>query len=445
MRVRDERGFSLWMIIASIVAVFVLLFVVMYLMDNGSPPDAGANPECPHAYQELALSAQITDIPEFHDCQKLISEDGKTYGTLAGVFARFQLDSLNIPTVYNDAFVLPEDGTTEGPTLTAGPIPGVRVRTTTQLLVIEREIRARAVAVGEVLSWNGPYGPLGVAQGMSCLFVVRVARAVGAPHSYRALMVNVSSDQACLGQAPSSGGTWLRVSHLAPSGGTPYPPVARWDWDEANRRQFIGILCQPDWCEVGDPTTVPPTPRDVSLATPAEEIPWEHKGRYDEQRLAIPNTGGGLIPSQVLATASPHANLGSYGRQQFYGDWLPVASTVLPTAIELYRTKFNFGQGSVPGVTNQVSLCAGSRMTCLGWFQALMTMFTIRCWKSEDENPKNWWARIVSSNGTTAYRCVTRRIHPGVDPPAAARWRWKMNDEGLWTRCGEGCCEVQEE
>jgi hypothetical protein len=52
---------------------------------------------------------------------------------------------------------------------------------------------------------------------------------------------------------------------------------------------------------------------------------------------------------------------------------------------------------------------------------------------------------IVSSTGKVSYRCVTRRTHAGVDPPAAVRWRWKMDDETLWERCGTGCCEVEGE
>ena len=226
-------------------------------------------------------------------------------------------------------------------------------------------------------------------------------------------------------------------------GDPPFPAVARWDWDAAHKKHYVSMLCSSDWCEIGDTDLEPVQTRDVTQGTRAEQIPWEQKGRYDEQRLALLKANGTLYPSGVLATASPHPNLASYTVESF-NDWKPVANTVLPAELPIYYQKFNFGMGSIPGITNEVSLCHSKRFFgCIPFLDALGTVFTIPCWKSEDG--KIWWSRIVSSTGRTKYRCTTRRTHgmEGMDhtPPPTARWRWKINDEGLWTACAAGCCE----
>jgi hypothetical protein len=442
MHVLTKRGVARLAVIA-VVSMACLLLILLYLWDSGSPPAVTVNPECPHHGGELALPAGITNVPEYHDCQRLIEPDGLKYGALAGIYARFGLDRLVIQTVENPA-VLPPDSAAVPSDLVVpvgGPvrIPGVRLTSVAALVALDRELRAKARAVGEINSYDLPYSPLAIIKGLNCLFVVRVVSAPGAAYSYRAIMFNVPDDNVCKGSAPLTGGTWLKATYLPPeSGKPPFLPVARWDWDTDHNKQFIGILCQPDWCEISDDQTVASRPRDVTVASPAAEAAWEQKGRYDEQRLAVMGTTG-LEPSAVLATASPHEKLGTYREEDFRSTWLHVANTVLPSPLQIYEAKLNFHQGSIPGLSNQVYLCSGGRFRCLGFFAGLATL-PMRCWKSDG---RNWWSKIVSSDGSVRYRCVTRRTQDGVDPPAAVRWRWKMNDETLWERCGTGCCEVE--
>jgi hypothetical protein len=58
-----------------------------------------------------------------------------------------------------------------------------------------------------------------------------------------------------------------------------------------------------------------------------------------------------------------------------------------------------------------------------------------------------WWLRIVSGTPAKAkYFCVHRRGHEdiaGLDIPGIVRWRWALNDETIWIRCLEGCCEAE--
>ena len=65
------------------------------------------HPECPHDWDShnqppgyitggrFALPGPITNVPEFHDCQKLIVVSGtdKVYGELAAVFVRYQIEA----------------------------------------------------------------------------------------------------------------------------------------------------------------------------------------------------------------------------------------------------------------------------------------------------------------------------------------------------------------
>ena len=448
----------------SVIILFLLIFMIWWDSNGASPPDE-PNPECPHDYKghPLALSGNITNIPEFHDCQRLIERDGKTYGTLAGVFAREGLADLHIATDTLEVTpVVDSAGTIHATVNTNGDTTTIAGSVATSL---DQGLRIRSIALAEIRSYDRAYDPLGISQGLNCLYIVRIQLPNPLPYIYRALMINnVADDQTCLHGPPATGGKWLVVHHSGPPASSPpYPAVARWDWDDnvtlgtpsatapalKHNKQYISMFCDRDWCDVGDADLIPIQRNEVNLGSSTKDAVWEQKGRYDEQRLAVGNPG--LQPSDVKASAFPTAELESYTLANYQAGWQHVANTVLPTPLEIYRTKFNYGQGSIPGVTNQVSLCAGWRFHCLPFFTALGSIFTLRCWKSDgDGDPATtddqqiWWARITNSDGSNQYRCVWRRVHPGVTPPTAARWRWKKADEGLWVRCEVGCCEVEE-
>lgn len=88
--------------------------------------------------------------------------------------------------------------------------------------------------------------------------------------------------------------------------------------------------------------------------------------------------------------------------------------------------------GPAPLGQSAISLCRGDAKDCLP-----ATATVNECANQSDP----WWARIVSGSDTR-FRCVIRRTHPGVSIPGAARWRWKVEDEGGWVRCPNGCCEI---
>jgi hypothetical protein len=436
--------------------ILLLIAIMIWWDSKGTAPPNEQNPECPHTQHELTLPENTTSVPEFHDCQRLVGRDGKTYGTLAGVFARKGLGDLTINTVDQNVPVVDTSGAFTG---ILGPTGDTALIDGPSLVTLETRLRHAAVSVAQIESYDSAYRPLGIVKGHNCLYLVRLQPPNGAPYSYRGLMIaEVADPQTCFGEPPATGGKWLTVYHtLGPAAGPGFPAVSRWDWDAhvnpdgngpPHNKQYVSMFCGRDWCDVGDADLVPVPQHEVTLASAVEEVPWEQKGRYDEQRLAI-DVSGTLRPSAIVASAFPTAELDSYTDASFGSVWKHVANTVLPAEIDVYRKKFNYGAGSIPGITNQVFVCSGWRFHCMPFFTALQTLLTVHCWKSagnsaDPSDRQIWWAKMVGSDGSIQYRCVTKRIHPGVTPPTAARWRWKMRDEGLWTRCGEGCCEVEE-
>jgi hypothetical protein len=99
-------------------------------------------------------------------------------------------------------------------------------------------------------------------------------------------------------RANSAGGaTWQRVQHAHGPAGSSVAPVARWDWDNAAGRPYIGVRCGSRWCEISD-----------SGITPSDSTPFggRHylKGWGDEQFLHLAS-GPNQATVPVLATIVP--------------------------------------------------------------------------------------------------------------------------------------------
>ena len=96
---------------------------------------------------ELTVSGAITQIPEFHDCQRFIVNDGKAYGPLVGIFAFRGLDTLT----------------------------RIRPRTTPLFPVPAATPHAPPTAmpaVAEIVNFDTTaYDPLGIQPGINCLYL----------------------------------------------------------------------------------------------------------------------------------------------------------------------------------------------------------------------------------------------------------------------------------
>ena len=377
-------------------------------------------PSVPTLIKQVAVSGDISLVPEYHDCQRLALGAGSTYGPLAAVFAARRLDTLFLPSA----------------------------RATSM---------AAARAAGEILVYDGQYKPLELMPGFSCLYLWEPSKG-----KWEALIQAVGINQdACL-SPPSSGYPQWRLKARPvppPEGQAPadIPPVARWDWDVKHHRHYIRIRCGDQWCAVAGkkfqsssshtPGMRPPKPVPGKPDPTEQEIRRviANKGWYDEQRLAVGGAAGTpLTVSTLTGTAFPHPLLGTLDKVDDFNKWIPVATVRLagpppgdPAYVQ-YKQKLNFDPGD-----NEVELCRSmskppskpdSELCVPEGMKPSTTCVA-------DKDGSLWWARIISQTDT-AYRCVTRRAHPEA-MPGTVRWRWLLNDETLWVRCSFGCCTVE--
>jgi hypothetical protein len=140
----------------------------------------------------------------------------------------------------------------------------------------------------------------------------------------------------------------------------------------------------------------------------------------------------------------PDYRLGDWEKKDFR-TWREVATVEMDEHDPDYAAKFKFGRTGPLGVpkiadVHTIFLCTGERCN----------VPDLECRPSETR--EQWWAKIVSSEGEVMYRCVIRRDHSdlrpqlrrlGIEIPGTVRWRWRIDDEGLWVRCGYGCCEIK--
>lgn len=351
----------------------------------------------------MPLAGPISDVPEYHDCQALLTGASADYGPLVAIYARYHLDS-----VYrSDRFKNSQE-----------PTP-----------------------VAEIYSYDGDYSQLGIKQGFNCLDLRRVN---GAWSARIRAMGPTQPD--CTAVHPRDGATVLPVHEnpMPHATDADYPAVARWDWDAgdpanpASAHQYIGIKCGTSWCDVGADHPLP-TPKAAGRPgfDPMPNRPQPPqlkrdrvsgiKGWYDEQYLANIDGAGRPHRGPFLAQVYPHPQNDEVNTTAAFGAvWRPSAYVMLPAGS--HYDKLHLGPGQ-----NTIYLCQGTG--CTGVPPA------VKCATSEDGLV--WYARITPSQGPVAHTCVTRRAHDNVEMPATARWRWVSKDEKIWIRCASGCCTVE--
>jgi hypothetical protein len=379
----------------------------------------------PRIITNIPLAETRDNLPEFHDCQRLI--EGRTHGALVAIWASDRIDSL-VPLLdsIHQATRLPSMG----------------------------------VAVAQIFNFSAEdYRPLLIRPEFSCLYLN------GSAGQWEARMVGVGADaDRC--QSPfnfaDDVGRGLMVRPLSlPSGLQPkdIPPVARWDWDSKGRRNYIGIKCGSEWCEIGprgfqsstgyttNPTgtdlksdlmrsmlaSVTPMATIGSPATNERERFVMVKGWYDEQHLALVDQQGNRLATPYIGTAFPHPSLDQIASADVFQDsWQPAAYVIVE---QQYQGKLKLDRG-----LNQVFLCQSMGGQCRE--PAAPPLPT--CAAEAGVTPaRTWYAKIVSGTGTK-YLCVTRRTHGGmVIPAGTVRWSWTEFDETLWVRCAAGCCTTQ--
>jgi hypothetical protein len=372
----------------------------------------------------------ISTVPEFHDCQRFIVFRGITAVGYDSVYAIWAV--LKLPKLWRNLAALDSSGGNEAP---------------------------RALLAAVILSIGGNYRELGIRHGFNCVYLHSSA-------SPKAKVVSIGPSVAdCADTVPVSLGgdtvTNLAVKREQIRGlkVNDYPPVARWEWNDRTRKQFIGVMCDA-WCFIGPSGVVsarsyPRTDRaDLLAATPtAKRRVTEAWGWFDEQKLAVPPWGvpGGVAPSTTLGTIFPDSGLYRYRQADFVSTWVHAASVSLSEDNAHYRARMNF-------VSERTSVPLGERLTtielCKGECKGVPATLGSTCnWPSTDPEPTSsdrWWARIISARQDTVFKCVVRRDHSDlkdenghpINVPATARWHWVLGDETTWKRCDNGCCDI---
>ena len=373
----------------------------------------------------LSGPGALQDIPEFHDCQRFAT--GETLhgpGDYSrGIFAIFAVGE---PTLAGQRF--PDRST----------------------VYDADEAQGLARPAAQIFAEAG-YEPLGISEGLNCVYLYKNAGRWGA-----AIRWDRKKDNGCRNPIDTA-----RVREYRPLtvtrerfprvGSDPYPPVARWTWhmDQTKIETRMGVPCDDGWCEIS--RFGPATEASQSKAHPVvydeadEEQRRVHlvKAWYDEQLLAV-ESGNSLVPSGILGTIFPDPALGRHEEEAFDNTWVKAADVAL-TPMDVWYSGENPYQGKMNlslshdtgGNLNSISLCHGEWRSCVG---SSAIPEPPSCGTPEQSDPL-WWAKVESSTGQTEYHCVFRCGY-SVQIPGTVRWSWRADDEGIWMRCVNGCCEI---
>jgi hypothetical protein len=394
-------------------------------------------PECGHEWRDSVKVVQISDIidvPEFHDCQRFIVRDGATYKYIA-LFAIFVSQTIRtLEPRLGPAQPVPAVQPPGGVTTTV--VPGVGSNTPPAPWI--NTLTAGMVAV---VFAEGPYAPLGIQTGLNCLYVWRYVnpQSPQQTETWSARMVPKGTEKNCPDATVGTigNGKDLKVSRTQVAGFTDpndYPPVTRWDWDRTHEKQYVGVTCGVAWCEIYDDQLDPSPPLPVTGSDPVGVRRVRLiKGWYDQQFVATTDANKNVVPSRIMGTIVPDSMLGKKADDDFKNKWVYVATVSLDAtassedaALNVYKDKFNFVKTSITDpATLELKWTPGKQ-----YWKARITR----------PGPFGWLTR--------KHKNVMRRPYGGApgtyEVPGVARWRWMTTDEGSWTRCTGGCCEMSD-
>lgn len=399
--------------------------------------------------RSIPLSEPITDIPEFHDCQRFLDSTPRPltekvlFDSLYAIFAAARLD-----------------------TLTSAP---------------------GGVPIATIYSYGGAYGPLGIAPGFNCLILY------GAPGEWTAKMIpqpNYADSSCEAGHVNVAGaGTPLSVVEkaappapgLQPFSRANYPPAARWDWN--GKIQFIGIGCAAAWCEIGPVGGFASSPNYPGPPLQFDDIPGLNvtseqrlqvtaiKGWHDFQRLDEADPTGRHKVAAARGWLFPNPELEDRLLDQpgaiasLQGVWIHVATAFVSAD---YKGGLRRGLNKIymcHEAAGQLGACIDQRVVAAPLVLPVpMGQLPVNppysrslshCDPDPTDGRRRFW-RIDPETGPSRFVCVKRRDHyadlqayshnhGGVRPwiPATARWRWLLDDAGEWTKCPTGCCTGQ--
>lgn len=234
------------------------------------------------------------------------------------------------------------------------------------------------------------------------------------------------------------------------------PSATQWDWDEVNHRQLLGVQCGHfAWCVLGTSATITPLrppecpagaidaglqcgpcpgANGVADTSSAATKKCAIKGWYDQQRLALPKgTDGSVMLSDVTGVIVPVRGLGQMDDANLLARE-PVVAGAWVTGD--YTAKgISYKAGKLYKFTIDLDNASEARAS---WtFRGQAGRYTL-----DGVEDQNWLKRIFLGPPGPKVRWLRRDHHlPGEPVPGTVRWNWRDVDEGVWVRCGGGCCE----
>jgi hypothetical protein len=406
--------------------------------------------DCPYNWSEAvsedfpegiaSIAGKKTNIPEFHDCQRLLVPGGEArhaHGPLVGIFISQRIDAL--PQDLDTATYSLREST--GPCRPGEPgrvtVAGGRIIQLMECaaqgtrLIIEKQFvsQPRAVAVLQAYDFDGDYPPLGIGNRYNCLYFSLDNR-----HRYVAHMLRTGAQRDCptmtVEQLNRAGRRLqVRADSSASSNAADYPPAARWDWDRERGEQYIGLKCGAAWCEVGRGGFQPSTKHGSAIAAGPDKKLFSIPGWYDEQQLAtyiapgqpmrLSAAIGVVVPYPHLDTLSlPHLSQGQY---------VPAWRVYLSEDDSSYKQKYGFTKAWPPGG-------ADANIVSLQYKPDQQTMTAL-------VDPADGSA-TRTKNVFRHDHDMIRRSGESFLIPGTTRWRWIAQDETTWGKCDYGCCSL---
>jgi hypothetical protein len=355
--------------------------------------------------ESLPIRSDLPVIHEYHDCQRLII--GNRYSALVGIFAHRNVDTYQSWSSFQDGHLaaLIVDFVTKGQAL---PYPSLGIEPGTNCLVLKAD--ANDVWQAAIVNQASPLAP--------------------APGERR---YGSCPDNMKWSDVPASAKNKLvvRVQKGVDMNNRPIaPPVARWDWDETHRLNYIGVKCDSvTWCEIGPRDFVPSVPQRTAANRPIL------KGYYDEQYLA---DSSGTRVTSVFGTIIPGRDeRDTSGISPGIAKWFHLAQLRIHETgkqpspdYDFYRRKFF---ATPAAATPPFGLSAIADLMIRPKVPVLSNGYDGR------------------SNGHLLGNPLAHPPIPGVIfrshwsshvKVPTVRWTWHYRDEGTWGYCSPyGCCE----
>jgi hypothetical protein len=218
---------------------------------------------------------------------------------------------------------------------------------------------------------------------------------------------------------------------VKPSNTTGSPDATLLGWER--NRPVLGVRCGSRWCWIaldGDPIgTIPMNcPGGHSTEPTCTQPGWS-----DEQYLTKPDGAGGFVPGPRARIIPVEGLATNFATLDKFATYTQIATII---ADEDYETDV-LPPEKDPDFTAPIHmrLKSGENKLYLQRRQIPANDGTMK----DDLDLMD--ARIVFPDGT-GDEFVMRRTGHERPVPGIARWKWSGGDEGLWTSCAAGCCEL---